>query len=173
MIRIVIESESGQYILFDKDEKLRVYITVEAIKAFGNEYTLDEICIKKFYNEYRHKNMAINKKSANKNSHGYYESSLTINNFLDRGVFEKDKANNMIAWNAVHYYENEMKLKDDKFSLNNTFKQLFDKSIILNEQFTNNNQNYVNLGSKDKSHAIAHYLGNNSLLEWIDTLCKK
>lgn len=174
MIRIAIESESGQYILFDEDEKLRVYITVEVIKAFGNVYTLDEIGIKNFYNEYRHKNMAKNKKSTNKNSHGYYESSLTIKDFLNRGVFEKDRANNMIAWNAVHYYENNMKLKDDNFNLKDyTFKQLFDNSIELHEQFTINNQYYVNLGNKDKSHAIAEYLEKNSLPEWIESLGKK
>ena len=58
MVRFTIDSDSGQFILFDEVEKLKVIITIEAVQAFGNKYTLDEDGIKKFYNEYRNRKIA-------------------------------------------------------------------------------------------------------------------
>lgn len=174
MVRFTIDSDSGQFILFDEVEKLKVIITIEAVQAFGNKYTLDEDGIKKFYNEYRNRRIAITRKSANKNAHGYFETQITIQDFLHRGLLENQMDSySRIPWNAVHYYENEERNGKDIPSFDdNKIKLLFDKAIILHEQFTNNNQYYTNLGNKDKSHAIAHYLKENALPSWLETLGK-
>lgn len=169
MVRFTIDLNSGQFVLFDEVEKLRVIITIEAVQAFGNKYTLDEDGIKKFYNEYRNKNIAINRKSEKKNVHGYYETQITIQDFLHRGLLENQMDSySRIPWNAVHYYENEVRNGKDIPSFDdNKIKSLFDKALILHEQFTIDNQYYANLGSKDKSHAIAHYLKENVLPSWV------
>jgi hypothetical protein len=79
-IRAIYEDESGEFVIFDDSNKIRVEIKVELIQDQSHittSLTADDA--KNFYS--RHIDIVEKNKSENKNINGYFESTINSNDF--------------------------------------------------------------------------------------------
>ena len=85
MIRVTVDSDNGQNIVFDEKNKLRIFITNKVVKYANKDLTVENV--KKFYKT--HKEIAKENKEENENEFGYFNTSITIKDFFTRGVENK------------------------------------------------------------------------------------
>jgi len=78
-LRISIDSESFQYVVFDDDNKVKTMITKEVIQDIEHIESPNNNDVKNFYNN--NYSIVLKNKSKEPNSAGFYESKITTLDF--------------------------------------------------------------------------------------------
>ena len=146
MIRVTVDSDNGQNIVFDEKNKLRIFITNKVVKYANKDLTVENV--KKFYKT--HKEIAKENKEENENEFGYFNTSITIKDFFTRGVenklinkylripfcvvesYEKSKNVELSDEDFKNIFEFTMKIYKNKLKNKKEFKKL-DINIKIEE----------------------------------------
>ncbi|QKF77375.1 hypothetical protein [Arcobacter defluvii] len=78
-IQVGRDSSSGQFIIIDRNEKLRIMVSYEAIQDYGNFSNISNENAKSFY--LSNKSIALKNKSNKLNENGFYDSSILTTDF--------------------------------------------------------------------------------------------
>lgn len=78
-IQVGRDSASGQFIIIDRNKKLRIMVSYEAIQDYGNFSNISNENAKSFY--LSNKSIALKNKSNKLNENGFYDSSILTTDF--------------------------------------------------------------------------------------------
>lgn len=154
MIRVTVDNNNGQNIVFDEKNKLRVFITNEVVKYAGRKNLTDN-GVKKFYKKF--KKIAKKNKEINENEFGYFNASITLKDFFTRGI-ENELLNKYlrIPYSVIELYEKSknISLKEEEF------KDIFEFVINIYKKEFKNKKEFKRLDINTKIEELEKVLKN-------------